>query len=211
MSDYNLKLVIDTTDLKQIKDAGQRILLAKPVANGGPSTVWLAVDPFESNDVNWKEEYGLYASTTEMKHGAKISKLSETNIPAQDGALYDFTPENLFQGPQPEPSIPPGTFAALNQVPNSAYPVLTFGLTQSAMVNQKPANRKPISASPVLAHQEVEITPFTEVYVWLQANFESETIITKVTGKHAVARFGGGTNDVTMKYHPNVGMFVATS
>ena len=89
--------------------------------------------------------------------------------------------------------------------------MLTFGLTQSALINQKPAERKPISATPVLATQFANMTPFSTVYIWLQSQFASETIITTITGKTSKARFGGGVNDLALKYDPNLGVFVPVS
>ncbi|MNT20658.1 hypothetical protein D3C72_1559730 [compost metagenome] len=93
-------------------------------------------------------------------------------------------------------------------MPYTQYPALTFGLSQSAMVSKKLAERKPISAQSVLSQQQIQMTPFTNVYVWLQSQFASETIITKIIGNNAVARFGGGVTDITLKYDPNRGIFV---
>lgn len=210
MSDFNLKLLIDEADLMNVRSSGQRITLAKPVnSEASPSVVWLSIDPFEGTDVSWKEEYGIYASTTAIVEGASIAKLTETDIGALDGANYTFTSNAVFEGPFTTQGVPPGTFGAQNDMPYSDYPLLTFGLTQSAMVNQKPADRKPISATPVLATQFSSMTPFTTVYIWLQSQFASETIITKITGKSAKAKFGGGITDITLKYNPSLGLFVA--
>ena len=43
------------------------------------------------------------------------------------------------------------TFASNNNMPYNQYPMLTFGLSQSAMISKKPAERKPISAQAVLS------------------------------------------------------------
>jgi hypothetical protein len=211
MSDYSVKFLIEPADLNYIKAAGQRITLAKPVNSSSPNVIWLSIDPFQSTDVQWTEEYGIYASTSQIANGVSITKLSETGLPAQDGLYYTLTAATTFNGPFGGKGVPAGSYGAQNDVPYSAYPSLTFGLTQDALVNQKPSGRKPLSATPVLATQFVQMTPFTIVYAWLQSQFTSETIITTITGKSAKITLGGGVKDVTLKYDPSLGMFVPSS
>jgi putative ubiquitin-RnfH superfamily antitoxin RatB of RatAB toxin-antitoxin module len=52
------------------------------------------------------------------------------------------------------------------------------------------------------------MTPFTTVYVWLQSQFASETIITKIVGKNTKVQFGSGTDTQKLKYDANLGVFV---
>jgi len=208
---FSIKFLIDPKDLTFIKAAQQRITLAKPVNSENPSVIWLSIDPFQSTDVEWTEEYGIYASTTMIAEGASITKLSETPFPAQDGAYYTLSSATVFNGPFPGGGVARGSFGAQNDVPNSAYPLLTFGLTQSALINKAPVERKPVSATPVLATQFANMTPFTIVYAWLQSQFSSETIITRITGKAAKITLGGSVTSVTMKYSPELGMFVPSN
>jgi hypothetical protein len=210
--DLSVKFIIDPKDLEYIKAAQQRITLAKPVNSENPSVIWLSIDPFQSTDVQWTEQYGIYASTTTITEGASITKLSETTpFPAQDGAYYTLSAATTFNGPFPGGGVSRGSFGAQNDVPHSAYPTLTFGLTQNAVVNQRPSERKPLSATPVLATQFVSMTPFTIVYAWLQSQFSSETIITRITGKRSKITLGGSVTSVTMKYSPELGMFVPST
>lgn len=211
--DFSITLQISDDDNNNIKVAQQRVTLAKPVNGEDPNMVWLSIDPFPGMGISWNEEYGIYASTAAIKHGAKISKLSETKpFPAQDGATYTLTANNTFNSsPISDGSVPAGTFAAQNNVPHSAHPLLTFGLTQVPFINQDPQAPKALSASPVLATESIAMTPFTIVYVWLQSEFESETMITKVTGNVAKIRLGGGTNNVSLKFDPNQGKFLPAS
>jgi hypothetical protein len=208
MANYSVKFLVDNQDLTVIKGAQQRITLAKPVNGGTPNVIWLSIDPFASTDIAWTEEYGIYASTTAITNGVTIDKLSETAGPAIDGAYYSLTTATVFNGPFSGEGVVKGTYAARNDVPSSAYPMLTFGLTQTALVNKQAAERKPLSATPVLATQFAEMTPFTIVYAWLQSQFTSETIITKITGKSAKVTLGGGVSTMTLKYNPELGMFV---
>ncbi|MCG6117916.1 MAG: hypothetical protein MEQ07_06945 [Aquimonas sp.] len=211
MPSYRLQLLIEPKDLEVVRASQQRITLAKPVSNESPNVVWLSIDPFQSTEVQWDEEYGVYASTTAVQEGASITKLSETGVPAQDGSYYTFTPGATFTGPFAGQGVARGSYGAQNDMPYSQYPVLTFGLTQSALINQKPAERKPISATPVLATQFANMTPFSNVFIWLQSQFASETIITRITGRTAKAKFGGGVNDIALKYDASLGMFVPSA
>jgi len=209
MADYTLTLNIDPVDLAIIRGAQQRLTLAKPVGSGDPNVVWLSIDPFQSTTVEWTEDYWIYASTTAISEGASISKLSEvTPGPALDAGYYPFTSAAVFNDIQKSNEIPRGTYAANNEMPYSQYPALTFGLSQSALVNKKKADRKPISAQTALATQQAAMTPFTNIHIWLQSQFASETIITKITGKSTVAKFGGGISEITLKYAPERGIFV---
>ena len=209
MPNYSLTLNIDPADLNVIKAAGQRITLAKPVGAGDPNVIWLSIDPFQSTTVEWKEDYWIYSSTTAVSQGAAISKLSEvTPGPALDAGYYPFTPAATFGVFQNDPGVNSGTFAAVNNMPYAQYAALTFGLSQSAMVNKTLAERKPISAQLVPSQNQIQMTPFTTVYVWLQSQFASETIITKITSNTAITKFGGGVSDITLKYDPTRGVFM---
>lgn len=209
MPKYTLTLNIDPTDLNYVKAAGQRLTLAKPVGSGDPNVVWLSIDPFPSTTITWTEEYWIYASTAEISHGASIDKLSEVVPgPALDSGFYPFTPAATFGPLQKDTLIPRGTYAANNYMPNQQYPILTFGLSQSAMIGKELADRKPISAQSVLPNQQIQMTPFTHIFIWLQSQFSSETIITKIVGNNSVAKFGGGVDSIVMKYDADRGAFV---
>ena len=208
MPSYKLQLLIDQEVLPIIKAAGQRITLAKAVSGTSPNVIWQAIDPFVSTEVQWEEQYGIYASTVQMANGATITKMSETGIPAVDGAYYTFTSATVFAGPFGGGNVPKGSYRVNNDVPFSAYPVLTFGLTQTALINQQPFARKPISATPVLSTQAVMMTPFTSIYIWMQSASRSETIITQIISNYSVAKFGGAVTDLVLKYDPNLGIFV---
>lgn len=210
MTNYSLTLYIDPVDLGYIKAAGERIMLAKPVNGETANVIWLSIDPFQSTTIEWTEEYWIYASTTEVTPGEQIYKLSEvSHAPAQDGGSYSFTSAANFSPFEKDKSIPVGTFSTTNTMPYEDYPALTFGLAQSALVNKKRVERKPISAQSVLAQQTIQMTPFTSVYVWLQSQFASESMITTITGKRSVAKFGGSTSEISRRYDPIKGVFTS--
>lgn len=205
--DYTLQLSIDPSDLEVLKAAQQNIIIAKPVGGGSPNVAWLTVDPFTENSIEWSEVFGLYASNTSYQAGAKIFKVA--NVPvADDGNTYAFKATNTFGPPSPTPPVPNGTFAISNQNDSQQYPWLTFGLTQSATIGPVAVKNAPISAAVVPSMQSVTLTPLTSVWVWLEANLLSGTVITQVTSKSAVATFGNGVTTINLKYSPSKGYFV---
>jgi hypothetical protein len=209
---FSLSLNIDSQSLNYIKAAPQNIVIAKPVASSNPNVAWLSFDPFGSNTVTWDESYGIYASTTQFQNGATINKMSEAPYPAQDGTLYTLTPSAVFTGPSTSGNPPPaGTFEVINNMPPSQYPALTFGLEQKATVNGSAQQATPLNAQVVLATQTAMFTPLTTVFVWLQANLSSGTMITQVIGKASIVTFGNGVADQSLSYDPNTGMFVPDS
>ncbi|MEW6732591.1 MAG: hypothetical protein AB1489_14780 [Acidobacteriota bacterium] len=213
MPEFNLNLLIDPNqDLPLIKAAQLNIILAKPIGGGAPNVAWQSFDPFPDNNVEWTEEYGLYASTTQVNNGARITKMSTTGYPAQSGAYYSFTSNATFNGPITDGNVPPAnSYKIVNDMPSSQYPALTFGLMQSASINGVAAQFRPINAQTVLSKLDVTFTPLTTVYVWLQAQLVSETVITSVTSRHTKVTFGGPITSHTLKYDRNTGMFVAVS
>ncbi|WP_257387128.1 hypothetical protein [Tahibacter caeni] len=209
MTVYSLQLLINSQDLAMLYAAGQRITLAKTTSSGAPNVAWLVFDPFQSNTVQWTEDYGLYASTTSVQYGAMITQLAQSGMPASSGASYSFTAAATFNGPFPGGA--PGTYRVQNDMPTGGYPMLTFGLIQSAQVNGVQLVDKPLSAWPVLATQMLSLTPTNSVYIWLQSMFGSSTIVTQITGRVTVARFGGNVTDLTLVYDASSGLFVQQS
>ncbi|MBB4006492.1 hypothetical protein [Allorhizobium taibaishanense] len=209
---YSLSLEFDTDVLANIKAAGQTVAIAKPVGTGAPNVIWLTIDPFQTNTIEWEEDYWIYASKVDVSHGATIDKLTEvTPGPALDGGYYELDENSIFGPFRKNNSVftaATGTSAAINNMTYDNYPSLTFGLSQTALVNQTLHERKPISAQTVLATQSVRIAPSADLHLWLQSEHKSQTIITEIAGTPSVATFGSGVNDIALKYDPIQGIFI---
>lgn len=207
MATFNLNLDIDSQSLQLIRAAQLRIMLAKPVGGGSPNVIWQSFDPFASNSVTWDEEFGLYASDTQLQNGATIRKMTAQE-PAAEASYYTFTSGATFEGPYVDPRVGAGQYAAQNSMPNSSYPVLTFGLTQAANVNGTAVAGNPLNAVLVLPNNFVTFTPITTVYVWLESNQASSTVITNIQSNHTVTTYSGGITTRDLVYDPNLGIFV---
>jgi hypothetical protein len=213
MASYELDLQINASSLQVLKAAGLNITIAKPVGGANPNVTWLVFDPFQGNTVTWDEDYGIYASPTPIvQNGAVITRLSETPFPAQDAAYYSFTSAALFSGPFTGSGSPgQGSYKVNNNMPSTSYPSLTFGLQQKASINGTGINPSPLNAAVVPAALSATFTPLTTVYVWLQANFQSGTVITEINGNAAIVQFGNGITKQSLAYNPATGMFVPTA
>lgn len=210
---YKLDLIIDDESLKILRASQLKVTLAKPVnKEDTPNVAWIVFDPFSGNTVEWSEEYGIYASPGQViQNGAVITRMSE-RFPAQDAAYYSFDASATFSGPFTGSGAPmKGSFKAINNMPSSLYPVLTFGLEQKASINSKGIDPSPINAALVPASYNAVFTPLTTVYVWLQAEFTSGTVITSINGNSASVTFGGSTTSQTLKYDPNTGRFLPST
>ncbi|UCH98429.1 MAG: hypothetical protein JSV88_16730 [Candidatus Aminicenantes bacterium] len=206
---YTLDLIIDNDSLRIIRAAQLKLTLAKPVGGGTPNVTWLVFDPFGGNKVEWQEEFGIYASPNQViQNGAVISRLSEV-FPALDAAYYSFNAAATFEGPFTGSGAPgKGQYKVNNDMPNTSYPVLTFGLEQKASINASGIAPSPINAALVPAAFQVTFTPLTTVFVWLQAEFTSGTVITDINGNATSVTFGGAITSQTLVYDPATGRFV---
>lgn len=207
---YELDLLIDKADLPLLRSAGLKISLAKPVGNQAPNTIWLAFDPFEANKVEWVEDYGVYASNTvNLEHGTSISKISEV-FPAVNDQTYTFDSSATFNTTS---EVHPGTgvFGVKNEMPYEKYPSLAFGLEQKATVQGAEILPQPINTALIPAMFDAKFTPLVTVYVWLQADYKSGTVITQVHDQMIPVTFGGEVTKQSLVYKPSSGQFILAS
>ena len=154
--------------------------------------------------MTWDENYGIYASTTQIQNGAVIRQMSATPFPALAGQTYSLTPQGNFGSPQGGGA--PGRYAALNQFNNPAG--LTFGLFQNPVVNGRPMNGQPVSAVFGPFQAITSLAPSSTAYIWVQQQVQSGTVVTNALSPQTRIDFGGGVTQVTVVYDPNTGGFV---
>jgi hypothetical protein len=207
MTTYSLQLQISPADLNHIRAAGMRIILGRTMQSGQPNVAWASFDPIAGNEVEWNDEFGIYASATSLQQGATIAVMAQTGVPARSGARYTFTPPLFFSGPAGG-GAGPDSYTVQNDVPPNQFPLLAFGLTQSLLINQHALGDAPISATPVLAFQAVTLRPGTSVLVWLQSGIRAGTFTTRIPSNVATARFDGGVTRVALRYDATLGVFV---
>ena len=143
----------------------------------------------------------------DLRHPLDADSSEQAVDLADDDCTYPFQPSNTFGEPSEE-GDGQGVYSIENQVTTSAHPYLTFGLTQAATVNGKDTGPRPLNAQAVPSMMSIANLPLTTVYVWLQADCRSETVITRVTSPASRVVFGGSVNEHTLVFDASKGMFL---
>lgn len=207
MSTFNLKTAFTDEQLRNIYLAGVNVIVAKPTGGTNPNVAWQVFKPMQANTITWKEEYGIYASTSEVRNGARLSQLSSVPVGAFENKLYTLEQNATISGPASGGK--PNAYALTNKYSQKEY--MTIGLFQDANVNGTEIAGNAISAVPVLLASTAVMTPYTTVYIWLQARVVSNTVVTDVTSPMTKLRFGGGVDTISVAYDSNSGKFIPTS
>ncbi|WP_410671654.1 hypothetical protein [Amycolatopsis sp. cmx-4-68] len=207
MVSFNLNTAFTEQDLQRFFASGSNVVVAKPNGGGAPNVAWLVYRPLINNTITWEEQYGIYASNTDIaRGGAVLNQISKSEFPAVGGKTYSLNPAGSFTAPQSGGGAR-GSYYAVNEYDNDKK-YLTFGLYQNATVNGDPAMGNAVSAAPVLYLSTAEMTPFTTVYLWIQSQVVSNTVITTVTSPMSHATFGGSVTSVSLDYDPSTGTFI---
>jgi hypothetical protein len=206
MVSFNLNTAFTQQDLERFFASGSNVVVAKPNNGGAPNVNWVVFRPLIKNSMSWEENYGIYASNTDLISGGVLNQMSQTPYPAVPAALYTIQPSGAFTGPAG--TRPPGSYYALNSYNNLPKGVLTVGLFQNAEVNGDAVKGNAVSAAQVLYNSTAEITPYTNVYLWVQSQVVSNSVVTKVTSPQTQVTFGGSVTSVSLAYDPLTGTFI---
>lgn len=207
MPTFTLNTAFTQDDLTRFLASGSNVVVAKPNAGGRPNVAWVVYRPLLENNMTWEEQYGIYASNTLLtQSGAVITQISKTSFPAADGKLYGLSSAGFF-GP-PSSGGTPGSFSAINEYNNLPSGLLTFGLYQNATVNGSESLGNAVSAAPVPYRSTAVMTPFTTVYLWIQSQVASSSVLTTVTSPMTKVTFGGSITDVSLSYDAESGTFI---
>ncbi|HEY3759706.1 MAG TPA: hypothetical protein VGL37_08070 [Solirubrobacteraceae bacterium] len=76
------------------------------------------------------------------------------------------------------------------------------------IINGRPTNGNAISAAPVLYNSTAQMTPFTTIYLWVQSQVQSNSVVTLVTSPMTKVTFGDGVTSISLEYEPQTGTFV---
>lgn len=204
MPNYELDIAFTNEQLQILYATGSNVIVAKPTGGSGPNVAWQVFKPMQANQVTWEEQYGIYASTTQIVNGARLSRLSSTGVPAAISKLYTLEDSAAITGPASGGTQ--DSYALYNTYSNQ--PFMTVGLYQDATVNGTSIAGNAVSAVPVLLQSTSVMTPFTTVYIWLQSQVVSNTVVTTVTSPMTQLKFGGGINSISVAYDSATGHFL---
>lgn len=206
MEPYELLVSFTNDQLETLYATGTNVIVAKPSGGTAPNVAWQVFRPLQSNSLSWQENYGIYASTSEVVNGAELTQLSSTGIPAVIEKKYVLEPSGAISGPYSGGS--PNAFSMENNYSVKDY--VTIGLYQDANVNGTEIIGNALSAAPVLLRSTAVMTPFTTVYIWLQSQVKSNSVVTDVTSPMTQLTFGGGVDQISVAYDSASGTFIPT-
>ena len=204
---YELDLIIDPHDLPLLLAAHLKITIARQVDKDAPQVIWRTFDPLEANKVTWINEYGIYASSQPKSEGGVIITTFTDQYPAKDNVVYTLNPDGTFSESLNQPPPGAGVFAVANRIPSDRYPSMNFGLEQKAIINGTQAPPSPLNAVLVPSQFDAQFIPQNILYVWMQAPYESGTIVGHVFGRWIEVAYPDGTTKQVLKYNHNLGKF----
>ena len=163
--------------------------------------------PFEKNTVQWEEEYGIYASSCEVNSGVTITANAKAPFPAITNKLYTLDAQGNITGP--DDGGQPNAYSIMNDF--NAKPYMTVGLYQDAVVNGTLQSAKYLNAIPLLFKSTAFMEPLEPIYIWLQSQVTSGTIISTTTSPVTKLNFGGSVDQMSVKYDSATGTFIQDS
>ena len=204
MSKYKLNVTISDAALQTIYGAKQKLAIVKAVAgNSGAPVVWVSTLPFESNVIEWENEYQIYASREEAMHGATISKLSETA--GITNLSFDFK-DGIFQNAQPSQMVGANEYGIHNAM--DAYSCLTFGLAEAVRVNGELQPGKPINAVLLPYNHTAAMSPIEKIQVFLAGDINDGVVHTRELSNAIELTYEGNDIEKSIRYDETKGIFV---
>ncbi len=199
------KLNIDFADevLDTIEKARQKVVLVKHTAGNGDSAVaWVCFKPWENNTVEWKEEFAIYASNSQVQNGATITKLSDRQ--AVCGMTYPFE-AGYFRTPTKSESYASNSYTIKNNYKD--LDGITVGLAQDVVVNGEAFESNPINAVFLPCGQSANMTPIERVDIYLKNDIQDSTVITHISSVPLSIVYKEGESVKTVGYNSQTGEF----
>jgi hypothetical protein len=159
--------------------------------------------------LSWEENYGIYGSNVDVENGATITQMSATPYPAEASMLYSLTPSGGLIGPNTGGT--PNAYSIVNGYNNLPKGYLTMGLYQNATVDGSEKVGNAVSAAPVLYNSTASMIPFTTVYLWLQSQVVSNTVVTNVTSPMTKVSLSATNPNAVLTYNPTTGTFIPST
>lgn len=204
MSKFNLKIAFTSEQLGILYATGTNVIIGKPSDGRSPAVAWQVFRPMQGNNMSWKEEYGMYASTADIKNGAVLSQLAKTPIGIETGKQYILQNSGAIIGPHGGGF--PNAFMFSNQYSGRHY--MVAGLFQDAIINGVNMIGNTVSATTVLMQSNAIMNPNTTIQIWLQSQVVSNSVVTNITSPVTELKFGGNVTDLSITYDSASGKFV---
>ncbi|EGG14522.1 hypothetical protein DFA_12298 [Cavenderia fasciculata] len=198
MTTYSLKFAFSQAGLSALSSSQEKVCVVKSVNGKVSNVVWLSIKPFLQNTITFNEAYGLYASNTQIQNGAKISRISNV-ASCSKGHQYPFLDAGYFG------SANSSTVKGYGII-NNYGEALTFGLTQTAIVNGKSVDSE-LNATTVLNNQMADYTPIVTLSIYVAASLNNGSVISDITGEPLTLTYTSGTEKI-IHFDDTQNMFV---
>lgn len=205
MTTFKLYTSFTNEDLEIFFLTGTNIVVAKSFFGFDPNVAWLVYRPLNKNEMTWTEDYGIYASNTEIINGNMIFQNAQTPFPAETGKIYTMSPSGAFGAASPGGI--PGTYSIFNDYANDKGH-LTFGLYQNANINGEDFTCYPVSALTTLYKFKVVWMPMNTIYLWPQSQLKSNTIVTTITSQITKIMLSDFSPEISLQYDRSSGKFI---
>jgi hypothetical protein len=195
MSQYRLNVHFTGDDLDTIYACKQRVIIVKHTLEQQSKVAWVSFKPFAINTIDWENQFSIYASSSEIQGGAKITKLSTCEGQCQLNTIFD---RGYFSSTKPDDSISPNSYKITNG--DRDEKMLLFGLAQNVSVNGTAYVDNPINAILVPRKQFAVMTPVERIDVFLEANIDSSTVLSRIDSQSVALAYGEGTTELSLNY-----------
>lgn len=206
MHPYSIQFSFTKEQLTMFYAAKAWVAIGKPLEGDSPSLAWLTFQPFEHNQVEWEEQYGIYASLDGASGNDPMTQGSQSEFPASAGNLYALQPQGSFGPPSAEEGLDPASYYAVNSF--AGAPAVTFGLFQKAQVDGQKPFARPLSAEVTPSAFRARMTPATTVYIWIQSESASVARVGQVSSPPTRVDFASGTFSKVLAFDSSTGTFV---
>jgi hypothetical protein len=206
MSAFSISTAFNQQDLERFYASGSNVVVAKPTGGSQPNVAWVVYRPLINNMLNWEENYGIYASNVDVQNGARLTQMSATPYPAVASMLYTMQASGAITGPNTGGA--PNAYSILNTYNNLPKGYLTMGLFQNANVDGIDLIGNAVSAAGVIYNSTATMVPLTTVYLWLQSQVVSNTVVTTVTSPMTRVTLSASSPAAALVYNPLTGTFI---
>lgn len=204
---------ISAADLKTIQSSGQKITICKQlnkpyvavdmafdvaVKSMGSSTsnafpiAWLVFSPFQTNLIQWNNEYSFFASSTSIVAGNVIFMNASSSV--QSSLLYSFSSDGFSV-------LSTNALQGYFNLKNLQSDLSSFGLAQEVEINGAQVGLQAVNMVTILNNQEANFQSSETVCVFLSNTEQSSTILPRVASSALTVELTPSTPTVTLGFN----------
>ena len=171
MTKYTVSINFEDAALEQLYAADFEVIVARlGFIEEATPTIWCAIRPMQSIQIDWDDAMYLFASETQVQNGADIRMMAVTDAPVQTGLRYTLTQDATF-------TAQPGGEPGMIMLSNSFGRNVTIGLAQSCELQQE---RTPMFGLTLPPNMNAELTRSNNFSIWVNNGARSGTLNSEI-------------------------------